>query len=70
VNGKIKTKPMRKTIDCLLCSQEIYIGSNPKIGNFISCDNCDSQFEIIDLEPVLIDWFYFDEFFEEEERDD
>jgi hypothetical protein len=57
----IKTKPKKLIIECLACSEEIYVGHNPIIGNIITCGSCDTMFEIIDLEPVLIDWPYFDD---------
>ena len=53
--------PKRKTVVCHSCGEDIYVGQHPKIGNFVTCRKCCSQFEIIDLDPVLVDWPYYDD---------
>jgi transcription elongation factor Elf1 len=62
---KTKTKTKKMTADCLYCGEDVYVGRDPQIGNFVSCDSCDSQFEVIDLEPIMVDWPYYDHNFEE-----
>ena len=49
------------TAECLYCGEDVYVGRNPQVGNFITCDGCDSQFEIIDLEPIMVDWPYYED---------
>ena len=56
---QMRTKPRKIVVECIACDDTINIGYNPKVGNFITCGNCKSQFEIIDLDPVTIDWPYF-----------
>lgn len=58
---QVKAKPKKVTVECLSCSEDIYVGRNPKVGSFVTCDNCDVEFEIIDLEPVMVDWPYFED---------
>ena len=64
-----KTRPISKktTVDCLACNDDVYIGSSPKIGNYVICNSCDAEFVIIDLEPVLIDWPDFDDYNDDDE---
>jgi hypothetical protein len=62
-----KTKPKKLIVECLYCSEDIYIGGNPKIGSLLECKNCESQFEIIELEPIMIDWMAYDEDFGEDD---
>ena len=64
---KTKTRYKRITADCLACGDDVYVGQNPKIGSYVICNSCDSEFQIIDLEPVLIDWPDEDDYYDEEE---
>ena len=54
------TKSMKAVVECLYCGEDIQIYTNPKSGSFVTCNKCSSQFEIIDIEPVMIDWPYYD----------
>ena len=65
-NGKNFSK--KETVECLACDEDVYVGRNPKVGNFVTCHNCDATFQIIDVGPVLIDWpFDGDDEYEEYE---
>lgn len=48
-------------VECLSCGEDVYIGHNPKVGSFITCKSCDSLLEIVDLDPIMIDWPYYDD---------
>lgn len=67
MNYRTKTKPKKKAAECLYCGENIYIGHNPKVGNFVTCDSCDTQFEIVDLDPVMVDWPYYNDDFDGDE---
>jgi hypothetical protein len=64
---KQKTISKKVTVACLACEDDVYIGRNPKIGNYVICNSCDSEFQIIDLEPIMIDWPDEDGYVDEEE---
>ena len=53
-----KMRPKRETVECLACDDDVYVGRNPKVGNFVTCRHCEEVFQIIDIDPVLIDWPY------------
>jgi hypothetical protein len=61
MKNQTNTKSKKTMVECLNCSEDIYVGGNPKVGNFVTCKNCDSLFEIVDLEPISIDWPYDDD---------
>lgn len=61
MNNQIEARPKKMTVECMLCHEIIYLGSNHKVGSFINCSNCDSMFEIINLNPAMIDWPYYDD---------
>lgn len=56
-----RVKPKKTTVECLLCDEDIYVGNNPNLGKFITCKSCESVFEIINTDPVMIDWPYDDD---------
>ena len=65
---KLKTKPKKIMTVCLLCGEDIHTGRNPKVGDLISCEICDAEFEIIALTPVVrIDWSEYDEYYDDDE---
>ncbi len=66
---KQKTKSISKKlmVECLACEDDVYIGSNPKIGSYVICNSCDAEFQIIDLDPVLIDWPEYDDYTDDDE---
>jgi hypothetical protein len=63
-----KMRPKKETVECLSCDEEVFVGRNPKVGNFVTCHNCDETFQIIDIEPVLIDWPYDEDDYTDDEE--
>ena len=57
---QMKTKPKKMMVECLSCGADVYVGRNLKLGDIVKCKSCDSKFEVFDLEPLLIDWPYYD----------
>lgn len=59
---KPQTKPRQNDtlVSCLLCNKVIDLGFNYKVGKFITCKNCEMVYEIINIDPVMIDWPYYD----------
>ena len=64
-NTKTITKKFQ--VECLACDDDIYVGSNPKIGGYVTCNSCDAEFQITDLKPTMIDWPDEDDYVDEEE---
>ena len=60
---QIKVQPKKVAVECLSCDGDIHVRSNPKIGQTITCDNCDESFVIIDVNPLMVDWPNFDDDF-------
>ena len=50
-----------KTTHCLSCDSKIEIGSKAKIGQFVYCEFCGADFEIIELNPVELDYAFVDD---------
>ena len=40
---------------CLECEEHIEIDDDADVDDFVRCRKCGTQFEIIDLDPVVLD---------------
>ncbi len=49
---------MSVTTFCLECEREIDLGHQPQIGQRVKCEHCEVQLEIINVEPLELDWIY------------
>jgi hypothetical protein len=43
---------------CLECERKIDLGDHPQVGQRVKCEYCEVQLEIINLEPLELDWIY------------
>lgn len=55
---------------CPDCGEKIAIRGTIRIGQEVICPNCDAELEIVETEPVELDWAYEDDWDDEEEDDD
>ena len=55
------------SVKCLSCGNTIEIDFDPYRGDFIECDECGMEFEIVATKPIKIDWADYDD---EEDFDD
>jgi hypothetical protein len=46
------------TITCRNCEQAIILASIPAKGQAITCHHCNTDYEIINLEPLELVWLY------------
>jgi alpha-aminoadipate carrier protein LysW len=55
---------------CPDCGSRIGVKSPVRIGQQVVCPNCDAELEVIDTDPVELDWVYEDEEGDEDEDED
>ncbi|MBN1178152.1 MAG: lysine biosynthesis protein LysW [Anaerolineae bacterium] len=56
---------------CPSCGEDIKLRDNLKIAQTVVCPYCETDLEVIDLDPVELDWAYYDdEEWEEDWEDD
>ena len=67
MNQKAIARPHQQTIECLICNEIIDVGGKPTLGVIVECKNCESVFEIIEVDPLTIDWPYYDDDFNDDE---
>lgn len=54
--------------ECPSCGGEVSIFTKPKMGQRVKCNTCESDLEVVWLEPVELDWAL--DGYDEEEDDD
>jgi alpha-aminoadipate carrier protein LysW len=50
---------------CPGCDQNIFLRRNPKLGDIVYCDNCEADLEVVNINPIELDWPW-----EEDETED
>lgn len=53
---------------CPSCGEDIKLAGRSKIGQKVTCPYCDAWLEVIEVDPVELDWVYDEE--EEEDFDE
>jgi lysine biosynthesis protein LysW len=41
---------------CPDCAGRIYLGRKPWVGQPVTCDFCDADLEVVELNPPALDW--------------
>ena len=49
------------TSECPSCGAMVNVGSNPRMGQRVVCKECDTELEVVWLEPIELDWLYDDD---------
>ena len=63
------TKLRVEIASCPDCGEKIRIQGKVYVGREIVCPECDAILQVVDTEPVELDWTYEDEDEEEEDED-
>lgn len=45
---------------CPMCGETVRLKSTAKKGDIIYCQKCDAELEVINLDPVELDWPLYD----------
>jgi lysine biosynthesis protein LysW len=58
-------------VECPMCDERISIPDDIEISDFVDCEECDRQFEVVSLRPIELEWVDDDEEgYEQYERDE
>jgi len=63
----MSTGTIKISVFCIDCDQPIKLDARPKVGQLITCAHCGAELEVIDVDPIELDWAYFEP--EEEDED-
>ena len=66
---KSSAKSKKNLVKCLYCEQSFDVGASPKVGAFVYCDHCGEEFEIVEKNPVHIEWPNYEDEEDENEYD-
>ena len=56
--------------DCPSCGESVILDKSPRLGDFIVCRICEEKLEVIDLNPILLDFPLEDGSYDYEYDDD
>lgn len=59
-----------KTAFCLDCDRSIKLDDRLRIGNVVECPHCESEFQLVQMDPPELEWLYDLEDWEEEEEEE
>jgi len=48
------------TASCPDCGRKIELRSHPRLGEEVICPHCDAELEVVDLDPLELDWAYIE----------
>ncbi len=51
---------------CPSCGDDIKLSGRPRIGQRVVCPYCEAELEVIELDPVELDWVDYEEEWEED----
>ena len=51
----MKTKSSIKT-RCFVCGEPVQFEKYPKLGEIITCLYCGENLEVVQIEPIVVDW--------------
>jgi len=43
---------------CPSCGEDVKLSGRPRIGQKMTCPHCDAWLEVIEMDPVELDWAY------------
>lgn len=55
---------------CPSCGEWVKLPDHPKIGQKITCLECEADLEVIEVDPVELDWAYIEGELDDEDLDE
>jgi hypothetical protein len=62
--------PTQNRALCPDCGERVTVRGSIRIGLEVICPHCDAVLQVIDVDPVELDWAYEDDWEDDEEWDD
>jgi alpha-aminoadipate carrier protein LysW len=68
----VASRPPRQatTATCPDCGEKVTLRGEIRLGQEVICPNCDAELEVVETDPVELDWAYDDEYDEDEDEDE
>lgn len=58
------------TVYCLSCDGKIEVSSKARVGQFVFCEVCGTDFEIIQMNPLELDYAYDGDDYDDDDDDE
>ena len=55
------------TAKCLDCGSMITFSRQPRTGNLVNCPSCGTELQVVWLDPLELDWPYYDDYDDDED---
>ncbi|MBK5107416.1 MAG: hypothetical protein JJE12_04770 [Anaerolineales bacterium] len=55
-----------KTAKCPICEEKIILSKKVELLNRHSCPICKALLEVVNIDPLELDWIYYDEYYDSE----
>ncbi len=43
-------------VECPMCAESIELPDNIEFGDFVDCEECDREFEVVSVQPLELEW--------------
>lgn len=57
------------TAFCLYCDHPVSLGSRPTEGQMVTCSSCGAQLEVLNLDPLELDWAFLQPVVDDDEME-
>jgi uncharacterized paraquat-inducible protein A len=57
------------SVKCPICEDRIEVGIKVKLLERLSCPTCEALLEVVSVDPLEVDWIYYDEYYESNGRE-
>jgi lysine biosynthesis protein LysW len=65
-----ETKTRTVAAVCPDCGRTIHVKNPARIGQEVQCPHCDAELEVIETDPVELDWVYEEDVDDDDEDED
>ena len=62
-----EAKTKKTVIQCVECGEDFALSSAIQIGQEIACPECGTWMEVLEVDPVQVDWVYDEPDYEDRE---
>jgi lysine biosynthesis protein LysW len=52
------------TAKCPICEEKIDLSKKVKYLERVTCPTCDALLEVVNMDPLQLDWIYYDEYYD------
>lgn len=66
----MEPRPKRTTAECPDCGEKVTLRGAVALGQRVTCPHCEAVLEVVETDPVELDWAEEDEDLDEDEEED